>query len=56
MAMLFSDGSDVSCNAYTNPANEPDKITRYRINDKKQYGKSFKIYERQDVNDRRFIR
>lgn len=35
MAMLFSDGSDVSCNAYTNPANEPDKITRYRINDKK---------------------
>lgn len=34
MAMLFSDGSDVSCNAYTNPREEPDKITRYRINDK----------------------
>ncbi|HFT1084462.1 hypothetical protein DMW62_05485 [Serratia marcescens] len=34
IAMLLSDGSDISLNAYTNPKNEPDNITRYRINDK----------------------
>lgn len=34
MAMLFSDGSDVSFNTFTNPNNQPSKITRYRINDK----------------------